>query len=253
MRIEAVKTKLITPEDSLKSFLDLVPELVEEDVVAITSKVISIIQGRLVPKSTIDKYPLILREADAVLDMQSKKGFYLTVKDDILIPNAGIDESNGQDCYILYPKEVQTICADSWEYLKVKNNIKKLGVVITDSHTTIMRRGVTGIALSWCGFAPIYSYIGAADLFGRELLVSQVNILDSLATPAVFVMGEGAESTPITIIKDVPRIVFSNSAPTQQELKSIIISLEEDLYGPLLKAGAWNSLKLKDGNWVDSL
>ena len=253
MQVEAVKTRLITSEDSLESILNLLPELAEEDIVVITSKVISVIQNRWVLKSMIDKHQLILEEADAVLDMQSRKDFYLTFKGGILIPNAGIDESNSQDYYILYPKKVQTICADSWEYLKVKNNIKKLGVVITDSHTTIMRRGVTGIALSWCGFAPIYSYIGAADLFGRELLVSQVNILDSLATPAVFVMGEGAESTPITIIKDVPRIVFSNSAPTQQELKSIIISLEEDLYGPLLKAGAWNSLKLKDGNWVDSL
>ncbi|WP_225416175.1 hypothetical protein [Wolbachia endosymbiont of Brugia malayi] len=34
---------------------------------------------------------------------------YLTIKDDILIPSAGIDESNGDEMYILYLKDVQKV------------------------------------------------------------------------------------------------------------------------------------------------
>ena len=116
-----------------------------------------------------------------------------------------------------------------------------MGIVITDSHTTIMRRGVTGIALGWCGFSPVYSYIGKHDIYNQSLNVTQINILDSLAGAAVFVMGEGNEQIPITIIKDAPRLTFLDRPPSEEEKLSIVISMEEDLYGPLLKSAKWVS------------
>ncbi|WP_425364661.1 coenzyme F420-0:L-glutamate ligase [Candidatus Tisiphia endosymbiont of Mystacides longicornis] len=191
-----------------------IQELVDEDIVAITSKIISIIQGRLVSKDSICKNLLIKQEADLVLETdRNPYDLYLTIKNGILIPSAGIDESNVHGVYVLYPENIQKTVIWIWEYLKKRHNLKKIGVVITDSHTTIMRRGVTGITLGWCGFIPIYSYIDKPDLYNSPLRVTQVNILDALATSAVFVMGEGNEQTPIASLKMHLKFTFLIDLP----------------------------------------
>ncbi|CAF3786786.1 unnamed protein product [Rotaria magnacalcarata] len=233
----------------LWSFLDgmildqYIKTVEEEDIIVITSKIISIVQGRLVAKNTISKRSLVYKEADLVLETDvNPYDLYLTIKNDVLIPSAGIDESNIDGFYVLYPENVQETATQIWEYLKKQHNVQKLGIVITDSHTTIMRRGVTGIALGWCGFEPLYSYINKPDLCGNPLRVTQVNILDSLATAAVFVMGEGNEQTPLAIIRDAPKISFLNRIPTVEEQKAIVISMDEDLYAPLLRSANWSKI-----------
>lgn len=241
MHIKAIKTHRIERHDSLKDILDqYITQISNEDILLITSKILSVMQGRLIPKKAITKYALIAQEADALLeDDQNSYDLYLTIKNGILIPSAGIDESNGEGVYILYPDALQKTAAWMWEYLKEKHQLQKLGIVITDSHTTLMRRGVTGIALGWCGFTPLYSYINKPDLYGNPLRVTQVNILDSLATAAVFVMGEGNEQTPLAMIKEAPKISFVDRMPTAEEEKSIIIPMEEDIYAPLLRRAKW--------------
>ncbi|MCC8399262.1 MAG: coenzyme F420-0:L-glutamate ligase [Rickettsia endosymbiont of Platyusa sonomae] len=77
------------------------------------------------------------------------------------------------------------------------------------------------------------------DLYNHPLKVTQVNILDALATSAVFVMGEGNEQTPLAIIKDAPKIYFLDRPPTIEEEKNILIPMDEDLYSPLLRAAKW--------------
>jgi len=248
MRIEAIKTHKIDISDSLAGVLDRYIKTVrDEDIIIITSKIISIIQGRLVSKEAIAKSLLVQQEADLILETERNPyDLYLTIKAGVLIPSAGIDESNIDGYYVLYPEDIQSTAAWIWKYLKEQHDIQKLGVVITDSHTTIMRRGVTGIALGWCGFEPLYSYVNKPDLCGQPLRVTQVNILDSLATSAVFVMGEGNEQTPLAIIKDAPKISFLNRVPTLEEQKKVVIPMEEDIYAPLLRNANWvKNVKLK--------
>lgn len=241
MQVKAIKTHRIEPNQSLDEILhQYITDVVEEDLIVITSKIISICQGRIVNKDQISKYDLIRQEAELILETkQNPYHLYLTIKNGILIPSAGIDESNVNNVYVLYPKNIQETAINIWQSFRAKYHIKKLGVLITDSHTTIMRTGVTGIALGWCGFSPLYSYINKPDIYGKKLRVTQVNILDSLATAAVFVMGEGNEQTPLAVIKEAPKINFLDRPPTAQEEKSITISIEEDLYAPLLLSGNW--------------
>lgn len=244
MRVEAIKTHKIDKDDAISKILDQYIKTIEdEDIIVITSKILSIVQGRFVQKDSINKRLLVYQEADLVLETNSNPyNLYLTIKNNVLIPSAGIDESNVDGHYVLYPENIQETAAWIWEYLKKRHNIQKLGIVITDSHTTIMRRGVTGIALGWCGFEALYSYINKLDLCGNPLRVTQVNILDSLATAAVFVMGEGNEQTPLAIIRDAPKISFLNRVPTVEEQKAIVISMEEDLYAPLLRGAKWSKI-----------
>ena len=241
MNIKPVQTHRIEPSETLIALVDrYIPKVSEGIILAITSKIISICEGSIISTSSISKELLVKREADATLDTPSNPyDLYLTIKDNILIPSAGVDESNADSVYILYPKNVQETAVFLWNYLRKKHSLEHLGILITDSHTTPMRRGVTGIALGWCGFEPLYSYIGKPDIYGKPMRVTQINLLDALATSAVLVMGEGNEQTPLAVISEAPRVSFLTRQPTSEEEKSIKISIEEDLYAPLLMAVKW--------------
>lgn len=241
MQAKAIKTHKVSVGESIEDILDQhLTSLESGDVIAITSKIISLCQGRVLQKSSISKQDLIKQEADSVLYTESNPyDLYLTIKDNILIPSAGIDESNGNGVYILYPQNIQTVAYTIWQYLRAKFSIENLGVIITDSHTTPMRRGVTGITLGWCGFEPLYSYVNKPDIYGNLMHVTQINILDALATAAVFVMGEGSEQTPIAVINNAPKISFVARPPSAQEERNVVISMAEDLYAPLLMGAKW--------------
>ena len=241
MEIQAVKTHRVEIGDSLVALVDrYVPVLSEGTVLAVTSKVISLCQGRVVDKATISKEALIWKEADAVAQgAESPYSIVLTLKEGLLLPSAGIDESNAANAYILYPTDIQSTATQLWHHLRQKHQVQRLGILITDSHTTPTRRGVTGIALGWCGFAPLRSYVDKPDLYGRPLRVAQVNVLDALAVAAVFVMGEGNEQMPMALLKDLPQVTFFTRPPEAAEVAEVRIPLHEDLYAPLLMGVKW--------------
>jgi len=243
MDVKSYSTHVITPGENILDILDrYIPSLEERSVLAITSKIISVCEQRTVPKEAAAKADLIRQEADAFLESELSHPLPLTLKNGFLIPASGIDESNSDWGYILYPEKVQATTIRIWEHLRAKHQIQELGIIITDSAITPLRRGVTGVAIGWCGFVPFYTYIGKNDLFGRPLAVTLSNVLDALATAAVFMMGEGAEQTPIAVIKNAPKITFLDRPPSKEEIQFLTIPMEEDLYGPFLKAADWKTL-----------
>lgn len=231
MNISPIKTHKVKPKESIFEILDkYLPKLTDETVVAISSKIISICENNLV-KKTENKVKLIDKLAQ--LRFKSPKhypDFFLTLTNNRLIPNAGIDESNCKDGYILLPQNPQLTAKNIWKHLCKKHNLKKLGVIITDSNVTPLRSGTTGISIGWCGFKPIYNYVGKNDIFGRTIKLTEINLLDSLATTATLAMGEGKEQTPIAIIDKPYKVNFQNRPPNKAEEKTTQVSPEEDLF-----------------------
>jgi putative folate metabolism gamma-glutamate ligase len=243
MQILTYKTPLVSLNDSLESHLkSALPPLQEGDIVVITSKIVSLCEGYVCPKEDEDhKQRLIEKEADAYLHTpHSPYGTQLTLKHHMLIPAAGIDESNAPgNYYILFPpdpmKEAETI----WRFLKNHYGLKQVGVILTDSHTTPLRRGVLGIGLAWCGFQALVNKIGEKDLFGRSLKMTTINVLDALSATAVFSMGEGKEQTPLALMRHIKNIQYSDHPPDKDELNFYFLSFEDDLYGQLFKNSSW--------------
>ena len=236
MEIIPIKTRVMNPpKDDLYDVLDnFCPPLKEGDVFLVTSKILSIHQGRCVPMSSIkDKDDLIKKEAEIFIPREECPGEYaiLTLKESTLIPSAGVDESNANDYYVLWPensaKEAEKICG----YLKKKFSLKKLAVIITDSHILPMRRGVLGISIGAYGLEPLKDYREEKDIFGRIIEMTQVNIVDALATMGVLLMGEGAEQKPLAIIRGVDLVKFTD----QENYKDLVIPVKEDIFYPLLK------------------
>lgn len=249
MKVTPVSTPIVTTDTDLFELLaDRLTGLCEQSVVAVTSKIVSICEGRVVPikdtENTHEKDELIAKESTLYLPRsESSYNVSFAIRDNILAPSAGIDESNGNGYYILWPENLQDSANRIRAFLRETFKLQHVGVIITDSKTSPLRWGVTGIALSHSGFRAINDYIGKKDLFGREFEYEKVNVMDSLAASAAIVMGEGAESTPLAVITDVPFVAFQSQDPTSQELQQLRIPLNEDLYGPFLSHAPWKKGK----------
>lgn len=231
--VHPLETRVFHPGDDLVQFIiSHVPtQLVREGlIVAVTSKIVSVAEGRLVPAGAIDKRELVERESDHYLG-EIGYGVHLTIKHGLLIASAGIDESNSETgSYILYPTDPYASARALRAPLSHHWGLKRLGVLITDSKTTPLRSGTTGVCLSYAGFRAINNMIGTPDLFGRELRMTRVNAADGLAAAAVLTMGEGRERRPLALIENAEVEFTSEIDPTE-----IQIPLEEDLYFPMLR------------------
>lgn len=240
MKVSPIKTRRVSVgaldlvallEESLGDFSD-------RAVLAVTSKVVSLCEGSVVPRDGTDKETLIVQESDLYLPgTLSKYGHHFTITDGTLIPAAGIDESNGDGQYVLWPRDPQRTASDIRSYLVDRFGLKHVGVIITDSTCQPLRRGTTGIALAHSGFNAVADYVGTPDLFDRPFGVSQANICGGLAAAAVLVMGEGTEQTPLCVLSELPFVQFHDRDPGPEELPAI--PLEDDLFAPFLNSVTW--------------
>lgn len=244
MNIRAVRTgRLPIARQSLTALLERhLTSLGEGDIVAVTSKLVSICEGRFVPREPVRKQELIEQESDLFLPPDpAAHGVVLTIKGSRLIPMAGIDESNADGHYILWPRDAQQSANALRAFLCERFGLRQVGVLITDSTTAPLRSGVTGIAVAHSGFSALNSYVGVPDLFGRTLRMTRANVAEGLAAAAVLAMGEGNEGTPIAVISEVAFVVFQDRDPTEGELADLRITPESDLYAAMLRAVPWQT------------
>jgi dihydrofolate synthase / folylpolyglutamate synthase len=242
MKVTSVKTERITAgATELLPLLERVITGVDDgSVIAITSKIVSLCEGSVIRFDKIDKEDLVVRESDLYLPASlSKYRHHFTITNNTLIPMAGVDESNGDGQYVLWPKDGQATASQVRAWAKQKFGLSRIGVIITDSTCHPLRRGTNGIMLAYSGFRALNDYVGRPDLFGRPFAVSQADVAGGLAAAAVLQMGEGAEQTPIAILTELPFVHFQDRDPTAEELASVIIPLDEDLFAPFLTSVPW--------------
>lgn len=242
MKITALRTHPITARDhDLLALLDAyVPPLEERSVLAVTSKIVSITQGRLAKASGTDKHALIRSEADYYLPPgESRYDVTLTITHQLITPNAGIDESNGNGDYVLWPLDPQGTANTLRAYLRQRFALQEVGVILTDSTTTPLCWGVIGTVIAHSGFLAVTSFVGQPDIFGRPLQMTKVNVANGLAAAAVLVMGEANEQTPLAVLSELPFVQFEANDPTEAELSGLRIAPKDDLYAPLLQSVTW--------------
>ena len=229
MEIKAIKTRIfLENEDLIKFIQKYIKKIPEKSVLVVTSKIISLSEGRTVEyKNEKEKIKLIKKESDFAL---KTKLVWLTIKDNTIMSDAGVDESNANGKFILLPKDsfqsAQRIRSTLSKHYKIKN----LGVIISDSGLLPFRNGVIGMARGYAGFKGLKDYKGERDIFGRKFVYSKTNIADSLTTAATVCMGEGDERQPLALIANAP-VLFTNKV-NEKELR---INLIDDIFFPLFK------------------
>ena len=226
MQLKAIQTELYTPAESLLAFVlrHLENLEIEGRILCLSSKLVSLAEGQTLSKSSMAKEELIKSEADIYL---GPCGYdtHLTICRGVMILSAGVDESNSPNGdYILYPKDPYSSARLLHQQLCEKLDLNNLGVILVDSHTSPMRRGVTGFALAYHGFLGVRSCRGKTDLYGRHLQNTSVNIADSLAAAAGLLMGEADESRPMVVVE--ASVDFS----TSDQRSELAVGWEVDVY-----------------------
>lgn len=245
MTIQPIKTPLIKPKDDLKKIISKnIKSIPENSVLAIVSKAFSFCENRFVPKITgtkEEKNAIIKDEAERYLEASvSRYGLIFTIKEGVLFVNAGVDESNSENMYTLWPEDPQKSVNDIWEFLRSHYGLKNVGVIMTDSKSMPLSWGVIGHAIKYCGFNPLKDYRGTEDLYGRKMVMEQLNLAQCLASAAVLEMGEGSERQPMALITDIKQdMIWQDHVPTQAELDNLKISLEDDAFEPMLAKQPW--------------
>ncbi|HSD98074.1 MAG TPA: coenzyme F420-0:L-glutamate ligase [Patescibacteria group bacterium] len=246
MLVKAYKTRKVVSGDDLFTILkeSLPKELPEKSIVAISSKIIALCESRIANPQDMGRDELAEKEAEYYLPRETNPfGVMVTIKNNVMVASAGIDQSNAHGMYVLWPENVQASANSIRQQIAKSKGLRDIGVIVTDSRLSPLRWGVTGVCLSHSGFEAIRSYIGKPDVFGRLLQVETVNDADSIAAAAVSVMGEGSEQTPLAIVSDIPYIVFTDKNPTPKESLVSMIDMNHEVFTPLLTAAPWKKGK----------
>ncbi|PIR83110.1 putative folate metabolism gamma-glutamate ligase [Candidatus Kaiserbacteria bacterium CG10_big_fil_rev_8_21_14_0_10_56_12] len=239
MHIQSYTLRVLTPpkDDVRQAIKSSRLRLREGAIVAISSKAVSIDEGACIPIKGTKKIALITREAEwyrHIPHARHKK--YFTIARGVITGSAGIDESNGNGHYVLYPKDPFKSAQRLRVWLQKTYGVQNVAVVITDSKSETLRRGAIGFALAWDGIDPLHDYRGEKDLFGRPMRIELANVIDALAASAVLVMGEVAERKPLVVMRGVPNIVFKNRSA---RLDQLIVAPTDDLFAPVLFNPRW--------------
>jgi coenzyme F420-0:L-glutamate ligase/coenzyme F420-1:gamma-L-glutamate ligase len=224
MRLYAVKTRIIkTGDDTVEVILQSLQKqnlkLEDNDILAVTSKIVASAEGRVAKLSDVkpserarelsrqfslqpEFAELILGEADKIYGGVEKA--VLTLKNGILAANAGIDNKNApKDYAVLWPSDAKKWATHIRGEIKRKTG-KNSAVLIVDSGLIPLRMGTTGLALAVAGFKPVKDCRGDKDIYEKPLIITRHAIADNLASAAHLLMGEVAEKTPVVLIKDAP-------------------------------------------------
>ncbi len=229
LKVTAIKCEVFRANASLVEYVIRHVSDLERKILVVTSKIVSLAEKQKAPAET-DKTLLIKTEADLYLG-ELGYGCHLTIKHNLLMISAGIDQSNSEDGnYLLLPKNPFESAKNLHATLKRHFGLKEFGVLITDSRTSPLRAGVLGCGLACFGFKPIENRIGESDLFGRKLKMTQLSLIDAVAVSAVMMMGESNEQTPLAIVEGAP-VTY-----TEDTLESDLhFEMSEDLYYPMYR------------------
>jgi len=248
MEIIPIRTKRLLKDPLSEVFNILRKKIKKGDILVITSKIISLQFAGLIDLKKViysqkaeklgKKYnlpsqfaQLILDESDEILGGVEKA--ILTLKNGILMANAGIDASNVPVNHVVkLPEQLEKI-ADKLRLKIIKQTRKKIGLVISDSVCLPLRLGTHHYALAISGFYGIVDERGKKDLYQKPMKITTHNLADEITSAAGLMMGERKEMTPVVIIRGLP-VKFSNLS-SEKLTKELIISRRRDLFKEVLK------------------
>ena len=177
---------------------------------------------------------LILRESSNIVKVTNKT-LIVETKYGFICANAGIDQSNvsnDREVVLLLPENPDDSAKKIRKYIyhKIKKNVS---IIISDTFGRPFRKGQTNIAIGVAGIYPLKSYIGLKDSFGTILKVTEIAVVDELASSAELVMGKTL-GIPAAIIRgyeyEYPPLDLNDDHDVNVSIKSIFREKSQDLF-----------------------
>ncbi|MGQ0841781.1 coenzyme F420-0:L-glutamate ligase [Actinokineospora sp.] len=176
------------------------------DVVVVTSKIVSKIEGRLVrvpaDQDARDEVrrKLVLDEAERVIARRNRTLITVNRWLGVVHAASGVDTSNvAGDEVALLPVDPDATAAALRHGLRERLGVE-VAVVITDTMGRAWRVGQTDAAIGASGLRVLHSYAGAVDGQGNELAVTEVAIADEIAAAADLVKGK-LGGVPVAVVR----------------------------------------------------
>ncbi len=216
-------------------------EIEDKDIVVVTQKIVSKAEGRvfpledIIPSKEAEKLAeltsrdprlieLVLQDTEEVLKATPEGIIVRNVQGNICL-NAGADRSNvSYDySYSLLPRDPDASARSILSKLKELTG-KNLAVIISDTYSRPFRKGQMDLAIGIAGLWPFRDYRHTGDLYGKELIVKNIAIVDEVSSAAELVMGQATEKVPVAIIKNL------EWEEIEASIRELNLTREEDLF-----------------------
>ena len=196
--------------------------LEDGDVVAVTQKVVSKAEGRVVPVGPEGKAGWVAREARRIVARRGDLVIAET-RHGFVCANAGVDESNVAEGFVsLLPEDPDGTAERIRAELREASGAD-VGVVVTDTFGRPWRQGVVNVAIGCAGLPALVDLRGSKDALGRVLEVTVVALADEIAAACGLVMGK-PDGVPAAVVRGV------RAEGSHLPASSIVRPPEEDLF-----------------------
>ena len=230
----------INSGDDLAALIIAAGDVVDGDVVIVTSKIVSKAEGRFVELDDVtpsgfatewatrwEKDPrvveLVLQESKRIVRMvgpvlitETHHGF--------VCANSGIDQSSSgaHGRVVLLPEDCDASA------VRIRSRFADIGVdvavIVSDTFGRPWREGQTDVAVGIAGIAPMHSYIGEVDPHGHEFRVQELCVVDELAGAAELVKGNTSR-VPVAVIRG-----YDWQRDDEASMRTVIRDAERDLF-----------------------
>jgi coenzyme F420-0:L-glutamate ligase/coenzyme F420-1:gamma-L-glutamate ligase len=198
------------------------------DIVVVTSKVVSKVEGRLVRVPTDPeerdriRRRLVFEESVRILARRERT---LITENHLGIVQAasGVDASNvAGDELALLPADPDASA------LALRNGLAdrlgvEVAVVVTDTMGRAWRVGQTDVAIGSSGLRVLHGYRGEVDRQGNELAVTEIAVADEVAAAADLVKGK-LGAVPVAVVRGLP------VGDATSRARDLVRPVDEDLF-----------------------
>jgi coenzyme F420-0:L-glutamate ligase / coenzyme F420-1:gamma-L-glutamate ligase len=194
-------------------------DLLDGDIVVITSKIVSKAEGcsieladvhpslfatewsqrwekdARVVEIVLRESVRIVRQVGPVLITETRHGF--------VCANSGVDQSSSgaSDRALILPADPDASARRARDTFLERG--VDVAVVITDTFGRPWREGQTDIAIGVAGLNPLLSYIGQSDPHGHEFRVQEICVADEISAAAELVKGNTSR-VPVAVVRGYP-------------------------------------------------
>ena len=220
----------LRPGDDLAAAIVAHTSLHEGDVLVVTSKAVSKVEGRLISVGSADpaerervRQEAISAQTGRVVAQRGPLRIVQT-RQGLVLAAAGVDESNvARDEIALMPEDPDKSAAALRDAVRALTGID-VGVIISDSMGRPWREGITDAAIGVAGLSAVFDARGLVDSHGNTLDVTTVAVADEIAAAADLVKGK-LTGIPVAIVRGMQGLPDDGLGST-----ALIRGADEDLF-----------------------
>lgn len=196
----------VRPGDDLAALIADRAELLDGDVVVVTSKIVSKAEGRLVPVPSADPAEREAARQRAIdsetVRVVARRGELRIVqtRHGLVLAAAGVDASNvALDALALLPVDPDSSARALREGLRARLGVE-VGVIVSDTMGRAWRHGLTDAAIGVAGLTAVTDPRGQVDAYGNTLEVTEIAVADEIAAAADLVKGK-LGGVPVAVVR----------------------------------------------------